>query len=424
MILHRSRPLVIGALAIGVAAGTTFATVGTASAASTVEFVSVATGGAQADRESWDGVPSADGRFVVFTSTAGNLSPADTNGVADVYVRDRLTGTTQLVSARPDGTAAVGGVADDISADGPYVVFTSTAADVVDNDFNGYSDVFVHDLVAGTTEIVSVDSDEGPGQQGSFDASISKDGRYVAFASRASLADEDSSSSNQDVYVRDRVAGTTKLVSVDRQGGEGGGEQPSISDNGRWVSFTSKGKNLVKKDKNKKHDVFVRDVSAGKTVRVSVSSKGDEAAKRSYESEIAGWGRYVVFTTAAKLAKQDTDKQVDVYVRDRRKGKTQLVSVTSSEQQAKGLVASPSISNDGRLVTFHAGSDLRKAGKVTNSLYLRDRSAGTTRPLNNRIGTTGSVISGNGAVVVFDAFRSDVKTPDVNGARDVFALVR
>ena len=103
MILHRSRPLVIGALAIGVAAGTTFATVGTASAASTVEFVSVATGGAQADRESWDGVPSADGRFVVFTSTAGNLSPADTNGVADVYVRDRLTGTTQLVSGRRQG---------------------------------------------------------------------------------------------------------------------------------------------------------------------------------------------------------------------------------------------------------------------------------------------------------------------------------
>jgi hypothetical protein len=132
----------------------------------------------------------------------------------------------------------------------------------------------------------------------------------------------------------------------------------------------------------------------------------------------------VVFTSADKLAKQDTDKQVDVFVHDRRKDKTQLVSLTSSEQQAKSAVASPSISNDGRLVTFHAGPDLRKAAKVTNSLYLRDRSAGTTRPLNNRIGTVGSVISGNGAVVTFDAYRGDVKAPDLNGVRDVFALVR
>jgi hypothetical protein len=423
MTLHPCRPLLVGALAIGVAAGTTFATAGTAGAASSVDFVSLATGGAQADNESSGAIPSADGRFVVFTSHATNLSAADTNGSADVYVRDRIAGTTQLVSVGLGGNA-VGGFAHDISADGRYVVFTSGAPDVVANDFNGYSDVFIRDLVLGTTEIVSVDSDEGPGQQSSFDASISKDGRYVAFASFASLADEDSSSSNQDVYVRDRVNGTTELVSVDRKGGEGTGQQPSISDNGRWVSFTSAGKGLVKNDKNKKYDVFVRDVSGNKTVRVSVGSKGEEAGKRSYESEIAGWGRFVVFTTAAKLVKQDDDKQVDVYVRDRRKGKTQLVSVTSSEQQAKGVVASPSISNDGRLVTFHAGPDLRKAGKVTNSLYLRDRGAGTTRPLNNRIGTSGSVISGNGAVVVFDAFRSDVKTPDVNSARDVFALVR
>lgn len=424
MTMHRSRPLVVGALAIGVAAGTTLATAGTAGAAPSVELVSVATGGTQADGHSSSGFPSADGRFVVFTSHGGNLSPADTNGIGDVYVRDRITGTTQLVSVGLGGNA-VGGFAEDISADGRYVVFSSGAPDVVANDFNGYIDVFVRDLVLGTTEIVSVDSSEGAGQQHSIDASISKDGRYVAFASFASLADEDSSSSNQDVYVRDRVDGTTELVSVTRKGGEGTGKLPSISDNGRWVSFTSAGKGLVKKDKNKKQDVFVRDLSTEKTERVSVSSKGDEATKRSLESEIAGWGRYVVFTTRAKLAKKDDDKDADVYVHDRRKDKTRLVSVTSAEQQVRGRAVFPSISNDGSLVTFQAAADLRKGGRLPNSLYLRDRGAGTTRPLINRVMSSGgSVITGNGAVVVFVAYRDDVVTPDTNNAQDIFAFVR
>ena len=421
---HTMRPLVAVGLTLGVVAVTATATTGTATAAATVDRVSVGPAGAQADNVSGGGIPSADGRYIGFTSNATTLSPQDENLLADGYVRDRVLGTTELVTVGTGGKAS-GGLVNDVSADGRYVVFTSSANDLVPNDFNGMSDVFIRDRVAGTTEIVSVASDESAAQQRSLDASVSKDGRFVAFTSFAALADEDSSSSNQDVYVRDRTAGTTQLVTITRKGGEGGGKDPSISDNGQFVSFTAKSKDYVKGDKNKAHDVFVRDLTKKKTERVSVSSKGEEAAKRSFESQIAGFGRYVVFTSAAKnLAKGDTDKKVDVFVHDRRKDKTELVSVDSAERQAKGPVVTPSISADGRYVTFHAGEDLRAGGKVTDSLYLRDRSAGTTKPLNNRIATGGSAISGNGAVVVFDAIRGTVVPDDTNNLRDVFAYTR
>lgn len=422
--LHPIRSLLVTGLALGLGAGAVLGTVGTASAAATVDRVSVSTGEEQADNVSGGGIPSEDGRFVAFSSNANNLSPQDTNFQADGYVRDRVLGTTELISIGTDG-AASGAVVNDISADGRYVVFTSSANDLVANDYNGMSDVFIRDRVAGTTEVVSVASDGTLAQQRSLDASVSKDGRYVAFTSFAPLADQDSSSANQDVYVRDRVAGSTTLVSITLQGGESGGKYPSISDNGQFVSFTAKSKQLVKGDKNKVHDIFVRDLAKGKSERISVSSKGVEASKRSFGSQIAGWGRYVVFTTAAgNLVKGDSDGKIDVFVHDRRKDKTQLVSVDSAERPSKGPAFSPSISSDGRYVTFHAAADLRAGGKTTDSLYLRDRNAGTTRSINNRIGVAGSRISGNGAVVVFDAIRGTVVPGDTNNLRDVFAYAR
>lgn len=424
MTKHSMRPLLAAGLCAGLVAGVTAAAMTPATAATTVDRASVGPAGVQADGPSTRGVVSADGRYVAFTSAAGNLAPQDTNAPQDdVYVRDRILGTTELVSVGAGGLAS-GGSVDDISADGRYVTFTSDATDLVANDFNGVSDVFVRDRVAGTTEIVSVASDESAAQQSSYDSSVSKDGRYVAFTSMAPLADEDSSSVSQDVYVRDRVDGLTELVTITRKGGEGGGKQPSISDNGRFVSFNSKSKQLVKGDKNGTHDVFVRDLGKDRTERVSVSSKGDEAGKRSYESHIAGWGRYVVFTSLAKnLSQQDKNKKVDVFVHDRKKDKTQLVSVDSAERQAGGPVVTPSISADGRFVSFNAAADLRRGGSPANALYLRDRSAGTTRPIVTQV-NPGAVISADGKVLVFDALRSTVVPGDTNNTVDVFALVR
>jgi Tol biopolymer transport system component len=294
---------------------------------------------------------------------------------------------------------------------------------VVDNDFNGVGDVFVRDRVAGTTQRVSVDSDETQAADRSLAGSVSKDGRYVAFTTYAPLSDADRDSSSLDVYVRDLVGGTTELVSVGRDGLEAGGQRPSISDNGRFVAFLSGSKRLVKRDTNKKHDVFVRDLSKDKTERISVGSKGDEARTRSFAPQMAGFGRYVLFTTKSRLSGKDSNAKLDVYVHDRRRDRTQLVSVDSGERQAGGPVITPSISADGRFVSFNAAADLRKGGRTTDALYLRDRTAGTTKLLVKAVGD-GAVLSGNAKVVVFDAFRHNVVPTDTNDLRDVFALVR
>ena len=279
---------------------------------------------------------------------------------------------------------------------------------------------------AGAAESVNRVSVSTTGEQGdsaSDAAVISGDGRYVAFTSLArNLTTPNETVFTPDVYVRDRVAGTTELVSVTRKGVEGGGQLASISDGGRFVSFTSQGKNLVKADKNKKHDIFVRDLTKDKTERVSVSSQGDEAAKRSFESQVAGQGRFVVFTSeAGNLVEKDKNKKVDVFVHDRKKDKTELVSVDSRGRQAGGPSLSPSISANGRYVSFNSAPDLRKGGRVADALYLHDRSTDKTDPLVPEIGTA-ATISADGHALSFNAFRSSVVDGDTNNSRDVFVL--
>lgn len=417
-----ARPCLAAAVALSaVAATTAFGTA--AGAAESVNRVSVSTTGEQGDSASDAAVISGDGRYVAFTSFARNLTtPNEAAFTPDVFVRDRVAGTTELVSVGAGSVPAGAISVDDISHDGRYVVFTSAAANLVANDFNGVADVFIRDRVLGTTERVSVAGDESQAQQRSSDGSVTRDGRYVVFTSLAPLANQDGSFTNQDVYVRDRVAGTTELVSITRKGVEGGGQLASISDGGRFVSFTSQSKGLVKADKNKKHDIFVRDLTKDTTERVSVSSKGDEAGKRSFESQIAGQGRFVVFTSeAGNLVEKDKNKKLDVFVHDRKKDKTELVSVDSRGRQAGGPSISPSISANGRYVSFNSAPDLRKGGRVANALYLHDRSTDNTDPLVPEIGTA-ATISADGHALSFNAFRGNVVDADTNNSRDVFVL--
>jgi Tol biopolymer transport system component len=416
------RPWLAAAVVLGVAAGATVATTA-AGAAESVVRVSVSSAGVEANGYTGRAVLSGDGRHVAFMSAAGNLAVNDTDTRPDVYLRDTLTGTTELVSVGVEG-AAVGGELEDVSADGHVVVFTSSSPDVVPNDFNGVQDVFVRNVLTGATERVSVADDESQAAQGSRDASVSRDGRYVAFASLAPLAAQDRSFSGKDVYVRDLVAGTTELVSISRKGTDGGGQQPSISDGGRFVTFTSKGKGLVKGDTNGTHDVFVRDLLKDRTERVSVSSKGEQGSKPSAGSEIAGAGRYVVFTSVAgNLVKKDTNKKQDVFVHDRWTDRTELASVDNGERQAGGPARSATISADGRYVLFSAAPDLRKGGSGTTSLYLRDRVAGgTTTPVTKVL--TGAVLSGDGRAIAFVSSRSDLVDGDTNNYLDAFLYRR
>ncbi len=179
-------------------------------------------------------VLSADGRFVVFTSSASDLVAGDTNGATDVFVRDLSTGTTQLVSVGNSGAQGdAGSFNPSISADGRYVAFASSADNLVSGDTNGVSDVFVRDLVNHTTTLVSVDNGQGPtpvqGDGASFDPSISADGTKVAFTSDASNLSStplhNPVIANSNVFVRDLTNQTIRLVSTDWTGAIACGQQ-------------------------------------------------------------------------------------------------------------------------------------------------------------------------------------------------------
>lgn len=204
----------------------------------TTERVSVSSAGTQGNGDSVAPSISADGRFVAFLSCASNFVPGDTN-VCDVYVHDRQTGTTEGVGLLgPDPS---------ISASGRFVASDSLAP-LVPGDTNDEADVFVHDRQTGTTERVSVDSAGNEANDFSLRASISGDGRFVAFQSFQ-------------IFVHDRRTGTTEPVSVDSAGTPGNtiSFAPSISATGRFVAFTSFASNLVPGDTNRRDDVFVHD---------------------------------------------------------------------------------------------------------------------------------------------------------------------
>lgn len=271
--------------------------------------VSVASNGTQANLGSRTPALSFDGRHVAFVSDATNLVPGDTNGFDDVFVRDMATGQTDRVSvatggAQSDGPATFQFTTDTLSVsdDGRYVAFQSVASNLVPGDTNGTWDVFVRDRTSGQTERNSVSGAGTEGDGASVDATLSRDGRFLAFRSRASNLVIADTNGLDDVFVRDRIEDTIKRVSIATGGEQSNGEAvaaPSISDDGRFVAFTSNGSNLVAGDANGSLDVFVRDRSSNVTEAVSVTGGGQPAGVLGNGPAISGDGRYVAFASDA-----------------------------------------------------------------------------------------------------------------------------
>jgi Tol biopolymer transport system component len=325
-------------------------------------LVSVASDGTQGNAESKMPSISADGRYVAFVSDASNLVPGDTNGWSDVFVHDRQTGQTTMVSVATDGSLGDGpALFPQISSDGRFVAFVSDASNLVPGDTNGWSDVFVHDQQTGETTRVSVASDGTQANYDSFQPTISANGRYVGFHSWASNLVYGDTNGYDDVFIHDRETGETTRVSVASDGTQGNGKSkfPSISSDGRFVAFVSDASNLVQGDTNDSADVFVHDRQTGETTRVSVRSDGMEV-NNAYVSishiireYISADGRYVTFTSNAdNLVPGDTNGVSDVFVHDRQSGKTIRISVASDGEQGTGSSGGPSISLDGRYVGF------------------------------------------------------------------------
>ncbi|MFN0008231.1 MAG: TolB family protein [Planctomycetota bacterium] len=356
---------------------------GGAAPAQVTQKVSVSTSGAAGNPGSTTPWISADGRFVAFHSAATNLVAGDTNAVHDSFLRDRLLGTTERVSvntAETEGNAA--SQFPSASADGRYVAFQSPSSNLVGGDSNGSDDVFVRDRLNGTTERVSVSTGGAQATTHSRASSISADGRFVAFESFASNLVANDTNASRDVFLRDRQLGTTERVSVATGGAQGDGESSAscISADGRFVAFQSFATNLVAGDTGS-WDIFVRDLQLGTTERVSVATGGLQGNSNSFEPALSADGRYVAFRSdATNLVANDTNGVMDVFVHDRQSGTTGRVSVATDGTQASALCQNPSISDDGRFAGFESSAGNLVAGD-TNLLadsFVHDRFAGTT----------------------------------------------
>lgn len=323
----------------------------------TTELVSVSTGGTKStgSRPSI----SADGRYVAFWSASTTLVTGDTNSVFDIFVRDRELKTTVRVSVSSDELQSNGmSWAPQISADGTRVAFYSTATNLVSGDTNGYYDIFVRDLSAGTTTRVSMAHDGTQLNGDSENPSISADGRYVAYTTYATNAVGTVVDNNPlgDIIVRDTLNNTNTFVSATYAGGvgDGGSMDASISTDGRYVAFVSSSSDLVPGDTNYYNDIFVRDLQLNTTTRVSVKSNGDQATGGNSEyPHISGNGRFVTFSSlATNLVDLDTNSGKDVFIHDRLTGETIRASVNSEGIQGNLASMTSSISANGYFVSF------------------------------------------------------------------------
>jgi Tol biopolymer transport system component len=273
--------------------------------------VSVSSAGEQSNSVSHGPAISADGRYVAFYGGGSNLVPGDTNGTWDVFVRDTVAGTTERVSISTAGAESPCCASTDasITADGRYVAFLSQGRLDPSVNNNG-QEIYVRDRVAGTTTLVRPAAD-GSLSNGIRHADISADGRFIAFQSSATnIVPPDANGSAHDVFVKDLVAGTTTLVSQATDGTQGNHDSwmPSISANGRYVAFHSWANNLVPGDTNTQpsYDVFVRDTLLGTTTRVNLTPAGGEADGSSTTASISADGSLVYFeSTATNLYPND-----------------------------------------------------------------------------------------------------------------------
>ena len=230
--------------------------------------VSVSSTGEQGNALSDNPSISSSGRFVAFRSQANNLVAGDTNNQTDVFVHDRQTAQTTRVSISSTGEQGNGGSQiPSISSDGTIVAFSSFANNLVEGDTDNKSDLFVHDRQTGQTTLVSVSSTGLQGNGNSYSPSISSDGLIVAFWSWANNLVEGDTNGWDDVFVHDRQTGRTTRVNISSDGEQGnkGGSAPSISSEGRFVVFSSTSTNLVKGDTDAAADIFFHDRNPAST---------------------------------------------------------------------------------------------------------------------------------------------------------------
>lgn len=410
---------------------------------------------AQGTDSSVDASMSGNGRLVVFKSNATNLAGSDTNGsVADIYLRNRSTGTTSLVSIDPSGNqfttpseepaisfdgavvtweaggqiyvrtlpsgptelasrtfagAPGDGVSHEpaLSADGNLVAFWSHSNNLGTGDPAGTADVFVYNRTTHSVELDSVGTGGVPAAPGddSFLPSLSGDGRYIVFESKAPFDAAHDTNSAFDIYLHDRVGGSTRLISHTAPGAAGnarsfeGNGGPVISQDGSAVAFASDASDLVPSDNNNRTDVFVWHRSSDTLERVSVSTAGAEGAGASSRPAINTDGTFVAFQSESQLHPWDTNTDIDIYVRHLGEipVRTTLESLSAQGQQVSGNKFNPVLSGDGALVAFHSPASALVGGDTNgrDDVFVHELGVADTTP-PTVVGTAATPPNANG----------------------------
>ena len=392
--------------------------------AGVIALVSAATDGTPGNAESGISAISANARFVAFSSTSSNFTTAGNNGFFNIFLRDTCnaaptgcTPSTVPVSVAPDGSLGNGDSGDSltfatypaIGADGRYVAFASNATNLVANDSNAVTAIFLRDTCIGAaagctpaTTLVSVASDGTPANGNSLDPSISSDGRFVVFDSDGANLVGNDTNGNTDVFLRDTCIGapqgctpSTVRLSVASDGTQGNdiSNSPAISGGGRYVAFQSFANNLVANGPGLFVNIYVRDTcfgaAAGCTPGTSLISLGPGGALGNDGSTfptISGDGRFITFASfASNLVAGGTTQGVNnVFVRDSCAGvagctpATNLVSLSSAGAQGNGASGLPTISSSGRFIAFNSDADNLVIGDTNGftDVFVRDTCIG------------------------------------------------
>ncbi|MGH2687953.1 MAG: TolB family protein, partial [Actinomycetota bacterium] len=434
---------------------------------------------------------SADGRYVAFVTDSGNVSPAanDTNGLADVYVYDRMSKTSVLVSRASNGTLGNGpSTQPSISPDGRYVAFRSLATSfqpennpIINGVETNAQDIFLRDLKDGTTVRVTRGGGNTGDVGGSFDASVSRDGNYVAFASldREIIPGVKDCNDVHDVMVWERATGQIKMVPTSSEATVCGtapntfpgamlanrqSQNPSISADGRWIAYSSDAYNLDTTHADSHHydlpqpplstnprlgtNIFLWDRTTGKSVRIDNAAGGAESnGDASFVPTLSSDGKFVAFMSkASDLVAGDTNGIRDTFRYSVATGTIQLASADNEgavqtctgepDLSACQSYEAPSISADGRYVAFISGSNtlvIPDNNKTGRDVYVRDFSTNSTARVNMSSGgeqakgsSTGSApaISADGRHVAFTSKATNLVAGDSNGVADVFVADR
>lgn len=313
----------------------------------------------QANNDSFLAAVSDSAQHVAYQSLGSNLVPGDSNGEQDVFVRDMAAGTTSRASVSSTGIQANDGSYNAaISGNGRYVAFTSDASNLVFSDSNGFRDVFLHDTDTGFTQRLSalgvIIITQGNEDSDNVDLSCTA-GCIAAFESSASNLVSNDFNNTQDIFRW--VSGGIHRLSVDKNGNDadGGSANPSLSSGGGIMAFDSSATNLLDfgTDTNGLQDVYVRNTALEQNSLGSVNWIGGFANGNSSNPDVSADGRYVVFESqASDLLFGDINTGTAIYLRDRFNFSNEKISVNTAGESANGVSLSPAISADGRYVTF------------------------------------------------------------------------